>query len=176
VRLQGNNGAMMKKTALLILLWLLAWPVIAGELTGKTIKIADSDTLTLLTADNSQIKIRLAEIDTPEKGQPYGQKSRQMLADLTFGRSIRVVVQDIDRYGRTVGRVYAGGLDVNAALVEHGAAWVYRKYARDPALFDLERRARADKRGLWALPEAQRQPPWEWRRARRKAKNQEPHS
>lgn len=167
----------MKKTGLLILMLLLvfALPVMAEELSGKTVKIADGDTLTLLTPEKQQIKIRLAEIDTPEKGQPYGKKSRQALADLVFGREIRVAVQDTDRYGRTVGRVYVGDLDVNAALVEQGAAWVYRKYASDPALFDLERQARRDERGLWALPEAQRQPPWEWRRGRRRGKNQESH-
>lgn len=74
---------------------------------------------------------------------------------------------DRDRYGRTVGRVYVGGMDVNAELVRQGAAWVYRHYAKDPALFALEDEARAAKRGLWTLPEAQQIPPWEWRKAGR---------
>lgn len=78
------------------------------------------------------------------------------------------MVQDTDRYGRVVGRVYRGGLDVNAELVKQGAAWVYRNYAKDQRLFTLEDEARAARRGLWALPEAERQPPWEWRQAERK--------
>jgi endonuclease YncB( thermonuclease family) len=84
----------------------------------------------------------------------------------TFNQQARVVVQDIDRYGRTIGRVFVGGVDVNAALVEQGAAWVYRRYAKDPSLFRLEAQAKAAKRGLWGLPKAQRCPPWDWRRER----------
>lgn len=49
-------------------------------------------------------------------------------------------------------------------MVRRGAAWVYRKYAKDQNLYVLEDEARAAKRGLWRLPEVQRVPPWEWRR------------
>jgi len=63
------------------------------------------------------------------------------------------------RYGRTVGRVYVGSEDVNAEMVKQGAAWVYRKYAKDPSLYRLEEQAKAARRGLWGLPEAQRRPP-----------------
>lgn len=77
-----------------------------------------------------------------------------------------------DRYGRTVGRVYVEGRDVNAALVTAGAAWVYLQYSRDPRLLALEAEAKTASRGLWGLPEAQRTPPWEWRRAQRKGETQ----
>jgi len=73
--------------------------------------------------------VRLGEIDTPESKQPYGSRARQALSDLAFGKPARVVVQDTDKYGRTVGRVYVGGVDVNAELVKQGAAWVYRQCA-----------------------------------------------
>ena len=73
------------------------------------------------------------------------------------------MVQDTDRYGRTVSRVYVGDMDVNAELVRQGAAWVYRQYAKDQSLYTLENEAKAAKRGLWALPEAEQMPPWEWR-------------
>ena len=72
-----------------------------------------------------------------------------------------------DRYGRVVGRVFVDGLDVNAEMVRNGHAWVYRQYAKDESLFALEDEARAAKRGLWALSEADNMPPWDWRRARR---------
>ncbi|MBB5696348.1 thermonuclease family protein [Muricoccus pecuniae] len=80
---------------------------------------------------------------------------------------VRVTVQDTDRYGRTVGRVYAGPVDVNAEMVRQGTAWVYCQYSRDAELLRLETEARTARRGLWALPEAQRTPPWEWRAAER---------
>jgi len=61
-------------------------------------------------------------------------------------------------------RIYVDDLDVNAEMVRTAAAWVYRKYAKDATLYELEDEARAVKRGLWVLPEAERMPPWEWRR------------
>jgi len=157
----------MKKYAwfsVLCLLIVCTNTVLAESLSGKVVKIADGDTLTMLVAGNRQIKIRLAEIDTPESHQPYGQKAKQALAGLVFSRTITADVQTTDRYGRSVARVYAGTLDVNAELVRSGSAWVYRKYAKDRSLYELEAQAREDKKGLWALPESERTPPWEWRK------------
>jgi endonuclease YncB( thermonuclease family) len=145
----------------------MAQVVIAAEITGRVVGITDGDTLTVLDEARRQTKVRLAEIDTPEAGQPYGSRAKQALSDLAFGKSVRVVVQDTDRYGRSVGRVYAGFNDINAELVRQGAAWVYRKYNRDPSLLRLEQEAREARRGLWALPDAERTPPWEWRSAKR---------
>jgi micrococcal nuclease len=75
-----------------------------------------------------------------------------------------VKVQDTDRYGRKVGRVYKDEIDVNAEMIRRGAAWVYRKCARDQRLYTLEKQARQNKKGLWGLPEAERIQPWEWRK------------
>ena len=112
---------------LLSLLLLAALPALALDYTGRVVGISDGDTLTLLTPEKQQIRVRLGEIDTPESRQPYGTRARQALSNLAFGKEARVVVQDTDRYGRTVGRVYVGGLDVNAEMVKQGAAWVYRR-------------------------------------------------
>ena len=146
---------------------LLAAPLLAAEYTGRVVAISDGDTLTLLVPDGAsfkQVKVRLGEIDTPESRQPYGQRAKQALSDLAFNQQARVVVQDTDRYGRTVGRVYVGGVDVNAEMVKQGAAWVYRQYLKDQSLLALEQQAKAAKRGLWGLPEAERCPPWDWRK------------
>ena len=131
----------------MVLLVLTVSPAGAVELAGKVVRITDGDTLRLLV-DRREVKIRLAEIDTPERGQPYGSRAKEVLSELAFGKPARVAVVDRDRYGRTVGRVYVGNLDVNAELVRRGAAWVYRKYAKDPSLFALEAEARRAKRGL----------------------------
>jgi endonuclease YncB( thermonuclease family) len=138
----------------------------AEELRGRVVGITDGDTLTLPTDQRRQVRIRLSDIDTPEHNQPYGDRARQALAELAFGQGARIAVRDTDRYGRTVGRVYVGRQDVNAEMVRRGAAWVFRRYSNDPALLSLEATARAQRIGLWALPEAQRMPPWEWRAAR----------
>jgi endonuclease YncB( thermonuclease family) len=154
---------------LYLFLAILAGPLLAAELTGKVVGISDGDTLTLLVPDGAsfkQVRVRLAEIDTPESRQPYGQRAQQALSDLAFGKQARVVVQDTDRYGRTVGRVYVGSLDVNAEMIRQGAAWVYRQYLKDQSLLALEQQAKTAKRGLWGLPETERCPPWDWRKGR----------
>ena len=142
-------------------------PVTATEThVGKVVRIADGDTLTLFT-DGRQIKIRLAEIDTPEKGQPFGNQSKKALAGLVFSKQVKVTVVEVDRYGRTVGQIVTVGdnLDVNAALVSDGFAWVYRRYAKRLMLVELEEKARKEGRGLWAA--AHPIAPWEWRRGER---------
>jgi hypothetical protein len=108
-----------------------------------------------------QVKIRLAEIDAPEKRQPFGQRAKQSLSDLVYGKQVMVKQETKDRYGRVVSRMYAGSLDVNAEQIRRGMVWAYRKYAHDQALFALEQEAKNTKRGLWADPHAI--PPWEYR-------------
>lgn len=134
----------------------LAWP-------GKVVGVQDGDTLTVLNDTNTQHTIRLASIDAPELGQPYGDGAKQALSRLVFGKMVEVEPETTDRYGRTVAVVTAEGTNVNRKLVREGAAWVYLKYLRDPALIDLENDARKSKRGLWALQADQIMPPWEWR-------------
>ena len=136
-------------------------------LVGRVIAIKDGDTLIILTADKTQVTIRLAEIDTPEKGQPYSTKAKQALSAMAYGKTAAVIVQTEDRYGRLVGRVYVNALDVNAAMVRNGHAFVYRRYAKDENLYHLEQVAIDEEIGLWALPEVQRVPPWTWRKLKR---------
>ena len=165
-----RHRVFVRAAAALFVLALLVHAVTAAEITGRVVGIADGDTLTILDADHRQTKVRLAEIDAPESHQPYGTRAKQVLSELVFGRDVRVVVVDIDRYGRTVGRIYAGALDVSAEMVRQGAAWVFIRYNHDPSLAALEQAAQAARRGLWALPEAERVPPWEWRANARAAR------
>lgn len=158
----------LRLTLLAVLLVFAATALAAqNRLSGRVVGISDGDTLVLLTPEKRQVKVRLGEIDTPEKRQPYGNKARQALADKVFQREVTVAVQDTDRYGRKVGRVLLEERDINAEMVAEGHAWVYRQYLRDRSLLDLEAEARERRRGLWALSEFERVPPWEWRRTQR---------
>lgn len=140
----------------------------AQSIPVRVVGISDGDTLTALTADKQQIKVRLAGIDTPERGQPFGKAAKQALSDLAFGRDVVLEAEKEDRYGRTVAKVLVDGRDVNLELVTQGYAWWYRKYAAeqspsDQVLYEnAETQARAAGRGLWADPAPV--PPWEWRR------------
>ncbi|RKK03204.1 nuclease [Pseudoroseomonas wenyumeiae] len=155
---------LMLSRLLLVALLLTTSPALAADLLGQVVGIQDGDTLTLLTPERRQVRVRLYGIDAPESRQPYGTRAQQELSALAFRKQVRVTVEDTDQYGRTVGRVWAGSLDVSAELVRRGAAWVYRQYNRDPMLPPLEAEARQAKRGLWALPASEQVQPWVWRR------------
>ena len=145
-------------------LCLAALLVFAGlaraELVGQVVGIMDGDTIDVLV-HRQPVRVRLAQIDAPEKQQAFGTRSRQALAELVFRQTVTVDEVGRDRYGRVIGTVYLSGMDVNAQMVRDGMAWVYRQYAKDSVLFELERQAQADKRGLWADPDPVA--PWEYR-------------
>jgi endonuclease YncB( thermonuclease family) len=137
------------------------------EITGKVVKIADGDTLTILDSSNEQHRIRLAGIDAPEKGQPFGIKARQALGDKVFSQTVRIEVIDVDRYKREVGRIYLGERFVNMEMVRDGFAWRYVQYDKPGEFSAAEADAREHRRGLWADPNPT--PPWEWRKTKREA-------
>jgi len=132
-----------------------------ADFQGRVVSITDGDTLTVLVG-TQQVKVRLAEIDAPESKQPFGQRSKQSLGELCFGKDARLVEQGHDRYKRTIARVYCAGIDASREQVRRGMAWVFDRYVMDRALYVDQEAARAAKRGLWADPKPV--PPWEWRR------------
>lgn len=146
---------MQRLVTVIILFALLAFGgpnALADELRGRVVGISDGNTLTLLTDGREQVRIRLSDIDTPERRQPYGTRARQVLSDLAFGHRARIEVRDIDRYGRTGGRAFVGAVDVSAELVGRGAAWVFRRYSNHPGLLRLEAEAKTARRVLPTEP------------------------
>jgi micrococcal nuclease len=137
---------------------------------GKVVGVSDGDTITVLTPDKTQHKIRLFGIDCPEKHQDFGQKAKQFASDMVFGKEVVVEVIDKDRYGRAVGIVAIAGKSLNEELVRSGYAWVYNQYCKKPDLCErwrlLQEQARADKKGLWSHPDPIA--PWEFRRGKSK--------
>jgi len=156
-----------KLKIILILLFLLL-PLLCTAQEVKVVSITDGDTVKVLTADRQQIKVRLAEIDTPERKQPYGKKAKQVLSDLVFGKVVDLRPVTVDRYGRTVAHLFIGSLNVNKEMVRTGHAWVYRRYMKDKSLIDDEQYARSHKLGLWSLPADQRVEPWKWRKSKKR--------
>ena len=133
----------------------------AADQICKVIGIADGDTITVLCDAHEQVKIRIAEIDAPEKKQPFGTRSKQSLSDLCFGKKAEVFPEKTDRWGRTIARVKCDGQDASAHQVQTGMAWVYDRYVTDRSLYLLQDMARSRGIGLWA--DAGPVPPWEWR-------------
>lgn len=122
-----------------------------ADFSGRVVGVLDGDTLDVLV-DQRPVRVRLAQIDAPEKRQAFGTRARQALSSLTYRQTVTVAENGPDRYGRTLGTVYVGDLNVNYELVRQGMAWAYRRYVTDPAVIQIEAEARSEQRGLWADP------------------------
>lgn len=103
------------------------------SLAATVTRILDGDTLEV-TEDSKTLRVRLIDIDAPEKKQPYGQKAKQFLTDFVKDAdAVAVRSMGTDRYGRTLAQVYVKKCDseclsylVNAEMVKNGYAWAYR--------------------------------------------------
>ena len=133
------------------------------------VKVADGDTITILDASNTQHKIRFHGIDAPESRQAFGQKAKQHLSSLVFGKDVAVKVHDTDRYGRTVGKVFIDGRDINLEMLKPGCACHYKHFDNSPDYAAAGSEARAAKRGLWSAPHPIN--PYDFRKAKRNGRN-----
>ena len=150
------------------LLLLLSFSLFAEEIVGRVVRVADGDTITVLSTSTTQHKIRLQGIDAPEKKQAFGNASRKFLSGLVANREVRVTYTKRDRYGRILGTVFVYGRDINLEMLKAGMAWHYKKYDSTPAYAQAESEARAAKRGLWQ--EKNPTEPEAFRKAKREGK------
>ena len=166
---------------ILLLLATSAVPASARDIIGKVVAVTDGDTIRVLDEARRQHKIRLTGIDAPEKGQPFGSRSQQQLANLLAGRVVRVETRKKDRYGRVLGKIWVApadcpdcerSVDANLEQIKSGMAWWYYHYAREQPAEDQQAykaavtEARKAGIGLWS--ETAPIPPWAWRRGERK--------
>ncbi len=140
-----------------------------GDFVGRVVAITDGDTIKVLVDGREQRIVRLAEIDAPEKAQPWGNRARQKLSELVFSRDVVVRQTDTDRFGRIVAKVFVEGRDVGRAMVASGAAWAFRRYLVDRSLLDVEAGAKRQRIGLWSMPANETIAPWDWRQGARVA-------
>jgi endonuclease YncB( thermonuclease family) len=139
---------------------------------ARVLSVLDGNTLSVRNETTSQQSyVRLRGIDAPEMQQPYGAASRQHLASLVAGKSVRVEFKGTDRMGTVEGRVVLSGADINLAQLRAGLAWFHTIYGNE--LSDEQRKlyqeaegdAHKARRGLWqdAAPTA----PWQYRDAKK---------
>ena len=166
--------------ALLFVVALTAVATAHADITGRVVAVTDGDTIKVLDASNTQHKVRLTGIDAPERGQPFGNKSREHLASMVAGKDVFVETEKNDRYGRVLGKVWVQPsdcptcgktLDANHAQLLAGMAWWYRYYAKEQSPEDrgryetAEDEARARKWGLWTDPNPIN--PYDWRKSKK---------
>jgi micrococcal nuclease len=133
-----------------------------GQMEGRALSVLSGDTLRLVL-DGAPTVVRIFGIDAPEKGQPFAEEARKLLLSLVRGEFVAAEVVEGEAAGDTLARLRVRNSDIALQLVEAGAAWSQiAPGRRDPALASAEKRARAQKVGLWADPAAVA--PWAWRK------------
>ncbi|WP_231128962.1 thermonuclease family protein [Gallibacterium anatis] len=142
---------MMKKLLIILFFSLFTLNTFAArEINCQVVAISDGDTFTCLLANNKTIKVRLAQVDAPEKKQPYGDRSRQLLSQLIFKKQVRLSSSEYDQYHRVLAEVFdSQGRNINLIMVQQGLAWAYRQYMHDKQYLAAEAQARQQRRGLW---------------------------
>ena len=149
-----------------LLIFLLCTNFIYSQITlkAKVVGIKDGDTVVVLDSLNNQTTLRLAEVDTPEKSQPFGTKAKQFTSDQIYLKTIKYVVTDTDRYGRSIAMIYydEDNKYLSAEIIKAGMGWHYKRYSTSKELAQFEDNAKKNKIGLWIdnNPIA----PWEWRK------------
>jgi endonuclease YncB( thermonuclease family) len=145
----------MRKRLTGLCLFLVSLSAFAQPIAGVVIGVAEGDTLTMVDSENTQHVIRLAGIDAPDMEQPYGNVSRQHLADLAFSKRASADCYRTDRYGRAVCTVKVDGRDLALEQLKSGLAWWSLKYSQEQpdwqrkAYEMAQKGASADKKGLW---------------------------
>lgn len=137
----------------------------AAALICLVVGVYDGDTLYLRCGEQPQVKVRLFEVDAPERGQAFGKRAKEILSNLVFGRKVRSVQVDTDRNKRPVVEIYLNETYVNFEMVRMGMVWCEPRFVIRRECFDLEAAARGKRKGLWIDPNPM--PPWEWRRQKR---------
>ncbi|MDF1553771.1 MAG: thermonuclease family protein [Deferrisomatales bacterium] len=132
-----------------------------GEHTGKVLNVIEGDLLKV-EMDGRWMRVELAGVDSPVRGQPYRDEARAFTVRLVQDKTITVRVVDTGAAGHVVGEVLFGaGKTLNRELVAAGLAWHRGSwFAPYPELRAAEQQARRARRGLWRDPDPV--PPWEF--------------
>lgn len=155
----------MKPSQIILLLFLPFQIIAQSKIEGKAIRILDGDTFEILV-NNKTYKIRLADIDAPEKKQDFGNVAKQRLAELIFSKQVNVEYEKLDRNQRIIGTVFVNKQYINLLLVEEGLAWHFKKYSSNIQFDKAEKMARKRKLGIWSINNPT--PPWSFRAEKRK--------
>jgi endonuclease YncB( thermonuclease family) len=151
----------MKNNFILFVFFLISSFSVA-QTSAKVIGIKDGDTILILLENKTQKTLRLAEVDCPESGQPFGKNAKDFTSSQVFGKIISFVETDQDRYGRTIAKVYYdNGKYLSKEIIKNGLGWFYFKYSNNKELEKLHYDAKEKKLGLWQDIKAIS--PYEWR-------------
>lgn len=118
-------------------------------------KAIDGDTIRL----RGEGSVRLAGINTPERGEEGYAEAKKVLSDLVAGKKVELDVIGRDAYGRPIAFVYVRidgqRVDVNAEMVKRGMAHAFFIENERPGMYEryitLQNKAKTGNMGIWRL-------------------------
>ena len=162
----ANNISKTVKIAFLWLVFACATQVEAAEITyfydGDTVKVADS---------TGEYKLRLSDIDAPERNQSHGKIARRALIQLCENAQVEVQLLSMDKYFRYLGKLQCNQQDASLHMLQNGHAWVNTYYQHDAYLIAAMKNAKQEKLGLWQNDNPT--PPWVWRKQQMRKTNKQ---
>lgn len=143
--------------------------VFFSQVKGKIVGVKDGDTVVILLTNKTQETLRLADVDCPENGQPFGKNAKQFTSSQVFGKTVTFYRIGKDRYRRTIAKIfYDNDKYLSAEIIKAGFGWWYYKASRNTELQKLQDQAKAGNLGLWADKNAVS--PWDFRESKKKKK------
>lgn len=164
-------AAFLLASVIIIALFLIRRIRVPSVLYARVVYVCDGDTLHVRSFWHGKFKVRVAYIDAPENEQEDGDASQRWLEERVLKRRVKLVIRDLDFYGRYVAQVFVGETDMGLELLRAGWAWAYWPYLRNA---DIETKAKyrlaaeeakRGRRGIWQRKD--RVKPWDWRAAHR---------
>lgn len=139
-----SSGAVVARAALILALWALCAPAQAmqcGPYLARYLQNYDGDTVTLqilIWPDLRKLEnVRLRGVDAPEirggceREKRKAREAREFVRNTLNGKALTVVVHGFDKYGRALGDVRVGDLNIAQALIDNDLA---RSYDGGPRL------------------------------------------
>ncbi len=149
----------------LIILYLLNTPQSLATQQARIANIVDGDTVDITMSQcrvpwkgNAQLcRIRLACIDTPERGEkPFFDDSKKRIAELLpIGTQITIRDTGDTSYNRMVAEIFKGNNSINIQMVKEGQAALFCKYLNNTcpnsknAYLNAQNYARRAGLGIW---------------------------
>lgn len=143
----------MKKFIYFLILLIFISCFYSYKITGKVIKIIDGDTFYIVNNEKKIFKIRIADIDAPEKKQHFGKESSDFIKSKIFGKYVNIINQKNkykDKYGRILGDVfYDQKKNIGEELLDQGLAWVWH-FSKNTIYKEHQNIAKKAKKGIWS--------------------------
>lgn len=153
---------LIQSVRLIVVIFCLPAFVLGQDISGLVVYVSDGDTFHLKLSTEEKLKVRVADIDCPERTQSYGLEAKAFVINEIMDKEIVIDILKTDRYGRKVARVKYDEKDLSEELIKNGLAWHYKQYSNDSSLENLEKEARQKGEKIWSdkNPTA----PWEFRK------------